>query len=64
MQQTDGRRLLFESYAEDVMSAAGMHIWDGYGINAVGTSYDMVHQDGGVNYVYNADVMETLACFA
>ena len=42
---TDARRLLFESYAEHVMVAAGVHIWDVYAASSAGFHKlsDMMH---------------------
>ncbi len=33
---TDARRLLFDSYAEHVLVPIGVHIWDVYGVAAMG----------------------------
>lgn len=46
--ETDGRRMLFDSLAEDVMRAHGITVWDVHGFLDLGEyrPHDMRHADG------------------
>ena len=61
---TDARRLMFESYAEYILAPIGVHIWDVYGICAIGDykKHDMVHVDGATIWAQNTDMMDLFVC--
>ena len=61
--QTDHRRILFDSYAEDVLRSVGVIIWDITGESAMGDykPHDFVHCDGPTAWKQNADMFD-LAC--
>uniref|UniRef100_A0A7R9V048 NXPE family member 3-like n=1 Tax=Chlamydomonas euryale TaxID=1486919 RepID=A0A7R9V048_9CHLO len=62
---TDHRRLMFDSYAEEVLGEAGIPVWDVVGMCSVGDymPYDMVHADGASCWTQNYDMMDLFACF-
>lgn len=62
--QTDHRRILFDSYAEDVLSSVGIDIWDIAGETAMGDyrPHDFVHVDGRSAWAQNVDMMDTFVC--
>lgn len=61
---TDARRLLFDSYAEDVLVKAGMHWWDVFGACTMGEyrPHDIVHTDGTSVMAQNRDMFDLFAC--
>eukprot|EP00955_Chlamydomonas_euryale_P083627 363878-Chlamydomonas_euryale.AAC.4 len=61
---TDARRMLFDSYAEMKFASIGMHIWDVYGVTAVGDYRmgDMFHAAGEPTWVQNLDMLDLFAC--
>ena len=61
---TDARRLMFESYAEHVLTPIGVHIWDVFGLCAIGDHlpHDMVHTDGATTWTQNTDMMDLFVC--
>ncbi|GAX85417.1 hypothetical protein CEUSTIGMA_g12833.t1 [Chlamydomonas eustigma] len=62
---TEARRLLFDSYAESALQPIGVHIWDVYGICAMGDyrPNDMVHTDGQTTWAQNKDMMDLFVCY-
>lgn len=58
------RRVMYDSYAEDVMRAHGVHIWDVYATCKMGTYkvHDQVHADALTIWAMNYDMLDTLAC--
>ena len=62
--QTDHRRQIFDSYAEDALIPIGVHIWDVVGESAMGDYKpgDMVHTDGWTTWIQNNDMMDLFAC--
>ena len=61
---TEARRLMFDSYAEHVLVPLGVHMWDVYGISAMGDyrPSDMVHTDGATIWAQNTDMMDLFVC--
>lgn len=61
---TDARRMLFDSYAEHAFSKIGMHIWDVYGVTAVGDYRlgDMFHAGGKPTWIQNTDMLDLFGC--
>jgi hypothetical protein len=60
------RRLMFESYAEDVLSRHGIHIWDVWGLAAMGDYRmgDLFHASGKSTWAQNNDMLDLFACKA
>ena len=58
------RRLLFESYAEHVLTRLGIHIWDVWGLTAMGNYRmgDLFHASGQSTWAQNNDMLDLFAC--
>ena len=63
---TDARRILFDSYVEHVLLPIGVHIWDVYGVCAMGSNKqnDMFHTDAPTTWVMNTDMLDLFVCRA
>ncbi|KAG1660026.1 hypothetical protein FOA52_005606 [Chlamydomonas sp. UWO 241] len=61
---TDARRVMFDSYAEAVMTAAGVHVWDVSGLASLGNykNHDMFHVDAPTMWAMNTDMMSLFVC--
>lgn len=62
---TDHRRLMFDSYAEEKLTEAKVPMWDVGGMSSMGDykPHDMVHSDGATCWAMNHDMMDLFACF-
>ncbi len=62
---TDARRATFDSYVEHVLRPVGVHIWDVYGVSAMGTNkqHDMFHPDAPTMWPLNTDMMDLFGCY-
>ncbi len=58
--------MLFDSYAEFALAKIGVHIWDVYGLSAVGNYRpgDMFHVGGPSTWAQNSDMMDLFGCKA